>query len=1117
MNSYGYLYVHSGGVASSTIVNSGYMCVYSGGAASGIEVWRGGLIDVSGGGAVSGSIVVSGSATMKLEDGATLGGVTTLTGNILVADGAVVAAEKAKVNIVVDGEPSVSGWEQYVGYISDLNALSGVTLSLTVTENATGEVYLLADHAANFASDVTFTITGDTAYSGTFVWNAESGYYSPVTVGDRTYSLSIQANDTSDKKGLYLAINNHAEEIPDQVLEKLARNRDAYCVYKDQKVGDILTVSDDGQEYYFVVQKVATDDTGFYAMGLVRVASNSLSGLGQLGQSVVVCRGSETDGVQVDLDWGDDFNRNGVGIGQYNGAAAAEMRNWLSERSADEVYFTGHSLGGALAQRFAAAYSGKIGGLVTFNSPGINGGSVKRISADKVHHYIVDGDLISIVGDGYVYGGNDESWYTVYQGNNDFVGHYGWLSLDNLSGYLLNRHVETWTSDEKTEESGYIEAVEKVTPISLSSEKFSYLETPENFNGNYARFILSLATKYGNSIDDVICSCASDYWLSGKKGECVADLSTANQLTTRGKAENFRKNTDYKDFVDIVLSPWKALWDDYGIKSGIALGSKDIVATTGSRQGHQLRTLEYSGDLDTIPDLLYDFTAQEFVKLNHVKLEKDLIFTSNDHDDNVQLVRQVTVTKKENEWICFSLPWANNFMELRQIMADADRVIPISNYVVMPKSIVVLDDPGTTYSFYFERDASIVSAPANIYAAEDYITQDTDVIHVELADIDSSLTAGGENDSVCVTVRSGNMSTTLSLSETAFEGVFAGTLSLDGADGFTVFPGDDLIVYYLDPDNGTGVAEEIESEIAVLKTVPTLASGDLNGDGRADIVMTIAQEGHGAEGATGAWLIQPNQTAAWGDLSQRNAGWEIFGMGCTSADKATNDVYVKSSDNVVGAWVTDGTGKVTGWQTVGEFDANTQILGLGDFNGDGQTDLLLRNTNGAVGCHFTDGRGWNYFQSLGDEWTVAAVGDLNGDGRDDVVLKHDAGFAGSWLTQADGTMAWADLDTLQSGFEIVGAGDFNGNGIDDVLLKNGNYYGAWIVRNGGAAGWMGLGDLGDVTVEQIADFDADGIDDLRIRTSAGDLGAQLVKGADTLEWKYYGSVGNEWSTSLAAI
>ena len=296
-------------------------------------------------------------------------------------------------------------------------------------------------------------------------------------------------------------------------------------------------------------------------------------------------------------------------------------------------------------------------------------------------------------------------------------------------------------------------------------------------------------------------------------------------------------------------------------------------------------------------------------------------------------------------------------------------------------------------------------------------------------------------------------------------------------------------------------------------------AGDLNGDGRADIVMSIVEVGHGAEGATGAWLIQENQTAAWGDLSQRNSGWVIFGTGITAAGKTTNDVYVKSADNVVGAWVTDATGKVAGWETVGQFDAYTQVLGLGDFNGDGQTDLLLRNTNGAVGCYFTSGdvTGWNYFQSLGDEWKISAVGDLNGDGRDDVVLKHDAGFAGSWLTQADYTMAWADLDTLPEGFAIVGAGDFNGDGTDDVLLKKDSYYGAWIVQNGNAAGWMGLGDLGNISVEQISDFDADGIDDLRLRTAAGDLGTHLVKGADTLQWKYYGSVGPEWSTSLAAL
>ncbi|MBR4665883.1 MAG: FG-GAP repeat protein, partial [Lentisphaeria bacterium] len=306
----------------------------------------------------------------------------------------------------------------------------------------------------------------------------------------------------------------------------------------------------------------------------------------------------------------------------------------------------------------------------------------------------------------------------------------------------------------------------------------------------------------------------------------------------------------------------------------------------------------------------------------------------------------------------------------------------------------------------------------------------------------------------------------------------------------------------------------IEPEVVV-----TGGADDLNGDGRADVIMSVTEAGHGAEGATGAWLIQGDQTAAWGDLSTRNAGWTIFGTGKTAAGKNTDDVYVVSDSNMIGAWTTGDDGKVNGWETIGEFDSDTQIVGLGDFNGNGQTDLLLRNVNGAVGCFFTGGEttGWNYFQSLGDEWKLSAIGDLNGDGRADVVLKHDAGFAGCWLTQTDGTVAWADLDTLGDGFEIVGAGDFNGDGTDDVLLTNGSYYGAWLVQNGNAAGWFGLGDLGNVTVEQIADFNGDGTDDLRIRTAAGDIGAQLVMGEDTLDWHYYGSVGAEWSTSLAAL
>ena len=114
-------------------------------------------------------------------------------------------------------------------------------------------------------------------------------------------------------------------------------------------------------------------------------------------------------------------------------------------------------------------------------------------------------------------------------------------------------------------------------------------------------------------------------------------------------------------------------------------------------------------------------------------------------------------------------------------------------------------------------------------------------------------------------------------------------------------------------------------------------------------------------------------------------------------------------------------------------------------------------------------------------------------------------------------MVQADLDALPEGFAVAGTGDFNGDGYDDVLLRNGTSFGAWLLRDAAVSSWMSLGDLEDMTVEQIADFDGDGIDDLRVRTSAGALGALLVQGEDSLKWQYYGNIGEEWSTSLAAL
>ncbi|NJR38914.1 MAG: DUF2974 domain-containing protein [Leptolyngbyaceae cyanobacterium CSU_1_4] len=68
----------------------------------------------------------------------------------------------------------------------------------------------------------------------------------------------------------------------------------------------------------------------------------------------------------------------------------------------------GHSMGGAIAQLTAADLTSQIGNVVTFNSPGINNSTVTQFQQKgipkNVTHYIVNGDLVSLAGQGYIPG-----------------------------------------------------------------------------------------------------------------------------------------------------------------------------------------------------------------------------------------------------------------------------------------------------------------------------------------------------------------------------------------------------------------------------------------------------------------------------------------------------------------------------------------------------------------------------------------------------------------------------------------------------------------------------------------------------------------------------------------
>ncbi|MBE6378160.1 MAG: hypothetical protein E7051_05000 [Lentisphaerae bacterium] len=367
--------------------------------------------------------------------------------------------------------------------------------------------------------------------------------------------------------------------------------------------------------------------------------------------------------------------------------------------------------------------------------------------------------------------------------------------------------------------------------------------------------------------------------------------------------------------------------------------------------------------------------------------------------------------------------------------------------------------------------------------------------------------------SYTITVSSDQRSGTYKLAENA--GSFSGTLTIGNGSvnyGSITVNGADLVrngvTYSLDNNNGT-LTLTVSGGAPAVQPVKC----DLDSNGLADVVLV-----HTKQGYSGAWISTgTNSLIKWGNLGNVNSKVELIGTGNISGSPEDGqDIFMKIGSTVA-AWVVE-DGKVKGYKELYNLKSNMNMLGIADFDGDGVTDYLLRSTAGDLGYVTGDDNKWHYVKGLGKEWKIAAVGDLNGDGMDDIVLRHDAGFAGTYLTQENGKVKWASLDTLKSDMNIVGTGDFNGDGVDDILLQNSTngWVGAWLVEDGRVDSFIGICNNKN-SIEQISDFNGDGIDDIRIRTAKGDIGVLYVNGADDTEWQYLQSVGKEWDTSFALL
>ncbi|MGK5684221.1 FG-GAP-like repeat-containing protein [Actinoplanes sp. URMC 104] len=252
---------------------------------------------------------------------------------------------------------------------------------------------------------------------------------------------------------------------------------------------------------------------------------------------------------------------------------------------------------------------------------------------------------------------------------------------------------------------------------------------------------------------------------------------------------------------------------------------------------------------------------------------------------------------------------------------------------------------------------------------------------------------------------------------------------------------------------------------------------DFNSDGNADVI---------ARNPAGDLLLyRGNGKGYWIDGSSNikvGTGWDqfnhIFPVGDFTGDgrldvagrNAAGEIRLYRS-NGNGGWISSTPTVIgTGW---GSF---TSIFSPGDFNGDGFTDVIARNTAGELklyrgngkgswidpSSNITVGTGWNQFN------LIFSPGDFTGDGFADVIGRNAAGELKLYRGNGKGGWLSSTPTTIGTGWNsftaVLSPGDFTGDGFTDVIARHtsgelrlyrGNGKGSWL--NGSDPNEIGVG------------------------------------------------------------
>jgi hypothetical protein len=301
-------------------------------------------------------------------------------------------------------------------------------------------------------------------------------------------------------------------------------------------------------------------------------------------------------------------------------------------------------------------------------------------------------------------------------------------------------------------------------------------------------------------------------------------------------------------------------------------------------------------------------------------------------------------------------------------------------------------------------------------------------------------------------------------------------------------------------------------------------TADYNGDGYSDLLFY-----NQSQDSVAVWTMVGTQLVTGARIGSlpHNAGFLALSPGDLNGDGTSDLLTGGGSPYSVSAWLTHGTqpASVTPVVTV-TGNGGWYVAGGGDFNGDGQQDILFSSgvpnaqgrtplavglMNGTQLITTVDVGGVDTAQG----WMRKAVDDFNGDGTSDFMFFNQSTHnVALWLmkdAKIQSTPILGNVNTA-GGWDLAptGPADFNGDGKADLLFLNSITHGVAVWLTDGnqitAAGQAGILNPAWHFLD-VGDFNGDGKSDILFQNdSTGGVAVWLMNGTEVITGAQVGTI-----------